>query len=163
MVQKKSAQAFALHFLHVPRATMPPFEKWRQEMNEKFDRLGEEPLNKLRGSRAMKSSYEDRLASIRGTGSAAETMAGTSQHRHMPPLPPDMAPMPQTHTVPASTASAGAPTGPAPAYAPPSTTHIAYSQFTEADKQAFFALLDEVRWRVSHQYFGKRTGASDMW
>ncbi|WFC96760.1 hypothetical protein MBRA1_003422 [Malassezia brasiliensis] len=119
---------------------MPPFEKWRLDFNEKLDRLGEEHLNKLRGNRSMNSSYEERLASMRGAGSAAETMAGAPQQRHMPPLPPDMAPMPQTHPVPASTAAAPAA---APAYSPPSTTHIAYSQFTEADKQAFFALLDE--------------------
>lgn len=121
-------------------------------------------MSKIRGKRPLTSSYEERVASMRNGGGALGAMSGEPRQRTMPPLPPDMAPLPQSHTAPGVPAApkGGAPR--APVSEPPACTHIEFSRFTEADKQNFFAMLDDVRTTgCSPQYFGRRTGGSDMW
>ncbi|WFD00667.1 hypothetical protein MYAM1_003418 [Malassezia yamatoensis] len=127
---------------------MPPFDRWRHEVNDKLDRLGEEQMSRLRGGGvARKLTFEDRKAALRSGETA-------SQHRPVPPMPTGGAGgslfaqelqdrSATKERIPINTSS------------PPSTTQIQFSQFDEADKQAFFAMLDE--------YFASRSLQTDMW
>lgn len=142
-----------------------PWDQWRHDLNHKLDKWGEEKFN-LPASRESKKdkralSYEERLANIRSGGGAAGHMQVTSSQqrpRAVPPPPPNAQPSQQnTQSVTPREAPTvvTAPTAHA-ASAPSGTTHIEFSRFTESDKQAFFALLDE--------FFSKRTTpGSDMW
>ncbi|WFD44731.1 hypothetical protein MPSI1_003401 [Malassezia psittaci] len=115
---------------------MPPFDRWRHELNDKLDRLGEEQMSKLRGGGvAQKLTFEDRRAALR----SGETV---SQHRSMPPM----------HTGGAGGSLFAQELGERSNSKErnttnvtnlPSTTQIQFSQFDGADKQAFFAMLDE--------------------
>lgn len=137
-----------------------PWDQWRHDLNHKLDKWGEEKFN-LPATRESKKdkrslSYEERLANIRSGGGAAGHMQVTSSQqrpRAVPPPPPNAQPSQKS----AQSVSLGS----APAVetiptATTGTTHIEFSRFTESDKQAFFALLDE--------FFSKRaTQGGDMW
>ena len=123
-------------------------------------------------------SYEERLASLRSGGGAMGAMETQPRPRAVPPPPPghepdfsstytssptaSQAPPPPQSTRSLSSETASTPTT-ASTHASFSTgagsggtTHIEFSRFSESDKQAFFALLDE--------YFVKRSsGGGDMW
>lgn len=131
-----------------------PWDQWRHDLNDKFDRLGEDKMSKLRGNRSQNSSYEERIASFRSGGGASGTVGGAPRPRMVPPPPPGGS-KPAGYAAAAPVAAAAAPEEDVPPYEPPASTHIEFSRFTEEDKQAFFAMLDE--------YFAKRTDTSDMW
>ena len=142
-----------------------PWDQWRHDLNHKLDKWGEEKFN-LPASRESKKdkrglSYEERLANIRSGGGAAGHMQVTSSQqrpRAVPPPPSSAQPShPTTQYVTSQEAPAVVTASTTPgATGPSGTTHIEFSRFTESDKQAFFALLDE--------YFSKQgVHGGDMW
>lgn len=110
-----------------------PWDQWRHDINEKMDRWGED---KLHLGKNKSGSYEERLARMRAGGGAYGTVVGEGQPRlrAVPPPPPGASTSVPSYSAPLSPMS------------PPSADvpHIQFSRFTEADKHAFFALLDEV-------------------
>ncbi|WFD29840.1 hypothetical protein MSPP1_000853 [Malassezia sp. CBS 17886] len=134
---------------------MTPWDQWRVDFNERIDRLGEDKLSKMRVGRPKNASYDDRIARVREDGGASGAVSGAPKARIVPPPPPG---------VPSSHASLGG--GAAAPGSAPATTHIQFSQFTDADKQAFFGLLDEVRHAhvlyLNDQFFAKRTDAGQI-
>jgi len=132
----------------------PPWETWRQDINDKLDRWGEEKLH-LRQSHSKPlykkdATYEERLARMRSGGGAEGAIQGQTYHRTVPPLPPQ--PTDIGNNFATERSSVPTPQAPPTAAAP---LHLQFSRFTETDKQAFFALLDE--------YFVKRSSGGDMW
>lgn len=131
----------------------PPWETWRQDFNDKLDRWGEEKLH-LRPSHSKplqkkNATYEERLARMRSGGGAEGAVLGQTYHRSVPPPPQPLSNEGLSVAGGASIPASQAPTA--------STTplHLQFSRFTETDKQAFFALLDE--------YFMNRSSGGDIW
>lgn len=139
-----------------------PLDKWRQDLNDKMDRWGEDHLHlkpkSYQSPRSINSSYEERLAGVRSGGGATGYVSGANSvsARSMPPPPPVTAGTGAVPPPPVRSAAVVSPTAaPAPAAVPQTSTQILYSRFTEDDKQAFFSMLDH--------YFAQRKGAGDMW
>ena len=140
---------------------MPPvWEQWRQDFNNRLDKVGEDHL-KLPSALPGKSksgTYEERLARARSGGGAAGTQAASlglepRKPRNVPPPPPGSSGIPPPSNAAAAPPlhpAGSAPTLPArsdplPTYTPPAGVNLQFSRFTENDKREFFQLLDEVR------------------
>lgn len=117
-----------------------------------MDRWGEEKLNLRPGHskplHKKNATYEERLARMRSGGGAEGALQAQTYQRSMPPPPPQFS-NENTHFGSAPTPASSLP----PSSATP--THLQFSRFTEAEKQAFFALLDE--------YFANKSSGGDMW
>lgn len=133
------------------------FENIRQDLNKRFDKIGEGVLP----GRAKSGTYEERLNRARSGGGAGGTQAtslgvGEQKPRNLPPpLPGRSGGAPPAHeatSIPPPPTHTSDPHLPARSAQPPATasgTNLQFSRFSESDKQEFFQLLDD--------YFANRT------